>query len=155
MLALRYYRGRGETRDYKEALKWFRSAADRGNAAAPFYLGIMFAEGEGVPQNHAEAAKWFRLAADRGNPEARYNLGLAYATGIGVSPDDVSAHMWLNLAAAGFPASDFGKRSNAAHNRDAVAGKMTPAQVAEAQRLASAWHAAEEARMAANDGVPR
>jgi TPR repeat protein len=154
-VALRYYRGRGETRDNKEAAKWFRSAADQGDAAAPFYLGIMSAEGEGVPQNHAEAAKWFRLAADRGNPEAQYNLGLAYATGIGVTPDEVSAHMWLNLAAAGFPASDTGKRSDAAHNREAVAGKMTPAQVAEAQRLASAWRAAADVRVAADNGAHR
>ncbi len=152
-LALRYYRGRGETRDYKEAVKWFRRAADQGDVAAPFYLGIMSAEGEGVPQNHAEAARWFRLAAERGNPEAQFNLGLAYATGIGVTPDDVSAHMWLNLAAMGFAASDTGKRSDAVHNRDAVAGKMRPEQVAEAQRLASAWNAATDARAAATNGV--
>ena len=148
MLALRHYRGQGTTRDYKEAVKWFRRAADQGDAAAQFYLGIMSAEGEGVPQNHGEAAKWFQLAADRGNPEAQYNLGLAYATGIGVPLDNVSAHMWLNLAAMNFGSSDTSKRSVAAHNRDAVARTMRPEQVAEAQRLASAWNAATDARVA-------
>jgi TPR repeat protein len=115
----------------------------------------MSAKGEGVPQNHAEAVKWFQLAADRGNPEAQYNLGLAYATGMGVSQDNVSAHMWLNLAATGFASSDAAKRSLAAHARDAVADKMSPAQVAEAQRLASAWNAAADVRVAANDALPR
>jgi len=156
MLALRYYRGRGETRDYKEAVKWFRRAAEQGDAAAQFYLGIMFAQGEGgVPQDYAEAAKWFHSAADRGNPEAQYNLGLAYATGEGVSLDNVSAHMWLNLAAARFSSSDTGKRRDAVHNRDLVAGKMTPRQVGEAERLASAWNAATDVRVAANNGVVR
>ena len=155
MLALLYYRGRGVTQDYKEAVKWFRRAADQIDAAAPFYLGIMSAEGEGMPQNHAEAASWFRLAAERGNPEAQYNLGLAYATGIGVSPDNISAHMWLNLAATGFASSDTGRRNIAVHNRDAVAAAMKPAQVAEAQRLASAWHAAADVRVAADEGTHR
>jgi TPR repeat protein len=155
VLALRYYRGRSETRNYKEAAKWFRRASEQGDAAAPFYLGIMSAEGEGMPQNHAEAANWFRLAAERGNPEAQYNLGLAYATGIGVSPDNISAHMWLNLAATGFASSDTGRRNIAVHNRDAVAAAMKPTQVAEAQRLASARHAAADVRVAADEGTRR
>jgi TPR repeat protein len=139
ILALLYFRGRGVTQDYQEAVKWFRRAADQGDIIAQFYLGIMFAEGQGVPQDHAEAAKWFRRAADRGNAEAQYNLGLAYATGQGVSLDNVSAHMWFNLAAAGFPASDASKRRAAIDNRDAVAAKMTRVQIAEAERLAREW----------------
>jgi hypothetical protein len=40
--------------------------------------------------------------------------------------------MWLNLAgAAGY--------ADGVKNRDIVAGKMTPGQVAEAQRLAREW----------------
>jgi len=139
ILAFLYYGGRDVAQDYREAAKWFRRAADRGDPAAQFYLGIMYAKGQGVPQDHAEAAKWYRLAADRGNPEAQYNLGLAYATGEGVPQDNVSAHMWFNLAAAGFAAADAGRRSAAVNNRDVVAGKMAPWQVAEAERLAREW----------------
>jgi hypothetical protein len=61
--------------------------------------------------------------------------------------------MWFNLAAAGFPASDTNKRSAAVHNRGVVAGKMTPGQVAEAERLARTWNAVTDARVAANDDV--
>ena len=42
------------------------------------------------------------------------------------------AHKWFNLGATSGDA-------DAVKNRDIVASKMTPAQIAEAQRLASAW----------------
>ncbi len=45
--------------------------------------------------------------------------------------------MWRNLAAAG--ASDADTRERAAKARDALATMMTPAQVTEAQKRASAW----------------
>ena len=46
--------------------------------------------------------------------------------------DYVSAHVWFNLAAAG-------GYKDAARHRDIVAAKMTPAQIAEAQKLAREW----------------
>jgi hypothetical protein len=139
ILGLMNYRGRGVPKDDHEAMKWFRRAADQGDASARAYLGVMFAEGRGVPQNSEEAAKWYRLAADQGDPMAQYNLGLAYATGEGVEQGNVSAHMWFNLAAARFPASDVRNRNAAVKNRDVVAGKMTPEQIAEAEALAREW----------------
>jgi hypothetical protein len=140
ILGLLYYRGRGAPQDHNEALRWFRNAADKGDAAAQFYLGFMYSEGQGVPRDYAEAAKWFQLAADKGDAQAQYNLGLAYAKGeMGVgAPDNVSAYMWFNLAAATFPASD-PRRSTAVGDRDAVAAKMTPEQIAEAQKRARDW----------------
>ncbi len=52
--------------------------------------------------------------------------------GLGVTQDYVRAHKWFNIAAArGY--------ADAAKNRDNVAKRMTPAQVAEAQRLARVW----------------
>ena len=136
MLGLVYYRGRGVQQDHSEAMKWFRSAADKGDVAAHFYLGLMFAEGQGVPQDYTEAVKWFRLAADRG--DAQYNLGLFHAKGETGEPDNVSAYMWFNLAAASFPASDT-RRGAAVNSRDLVANKMTPDEIAEAQKRAREW----------------
>jgi TPR repeat protein len=139
-LGLLYYRGgRGVRRDDAEALKWFRLAASRGDAVAELNLGLMYAEGRGVPQTNIEAAKWYRLAADRGNPQAQYNLGLWWAQGPGGAPDYVRAHVWFNLAASRFPESDVHDRSEAVHNRDVVAGKMTSEQIAEAQKRALEW----------------
>jgi hypothetical protein len=45
--------------------------------------------------------------------------------------------MWFHLAAAHFPASDTGDRNT--KERDIVAAKMTPQQIAEALRLAREW----------------
>jgi uncharacterized protein len=92
----------------------------------------MYTHGQGVPQDDAEGVKWFRLAADQGNASSQFILGLMYAQGRGVPQDNVSAHMWLNLAAAS------GKQ-DAAEQREAVAQLMTPAQIAEAQKLAREW----------------
>jgi uncharacterized protein len=139
MLGFVYYRGRGAPQDHNEAVKWFRRAADQGEASAQFHLGVMFSEGRGVPQDYAEAAKWYRLAADQGDAPAQYNLGLSYAKGEVGEPDNVSAYVWFNLAAARFPTSDI-RRSVAAVNRDLVASKMTPDQVADAQRRAREWN---------------
>ena len=55
-----------------------------------------------------------------------------YAEGRGVPQDFVSAHMWFNLAAAQ-------GEKNAAEYREKVADGMTPAQTAEAQKLAREW----------------
>ena len=55
-----------------------------------------------------------------------------YYKGRGVSQDYVRAHMWINLAAA---TGD----ETARGDRDLITKKMTPAQIAEAQKLARRW----------------
>jgi TPR repeat protein len=92
----------------------------------------MYAKGQGVPVNYVEALKWFRLAADQGVASAQNNLGLMYANGWGVPQDYVRAHIWFNLSAA---QGD----QNAAETRDRILKRMTPAQIAEAQKLAREW----------------
>jgi len=139
-LGLMYYRGgKGVQQDDRKALKWFRLAANQHDAVAEFNLGVMYADGQGVPQDNTEAENWYRQAADQGDARAEYNLGLWYARGLGGSPDYVRAHMWFNLAASHFPESAVSERSLAINNRDVVAGKMTSAKIAEAQRRAREW----------------
>ena len=55
-----------------------------------------------------------------------------YANGEGMPQDYVQAQMWFNLAAAQ-------GAEQARRNRDWVAQRMTPGQIAEAQRLAREW----------------
>ncbi len=62
-----------------------------------------------------------------------------YHNGRGVPHGHVQAHMWYNLAAAGLPPGE--DRDKAARDRGRVAKLMTPAQIAEAQRLAGEWMA--------------
>ncbi len=67
----------------------------------------------------------------------QFDLGLMYKQGLGVPQDYALAHMWANLAA-----SQGGE--DAVKKRDAIASFMTPAQLAEAQRLAREWKAEGE-----------
>ena len=118
--------------DYARTLILLRPLVENGNASAEMWLGYMYHTGSGVPRNDVEAVKWYRLAADQGNAEAQSRLGSMYANGDGVPQDYAEAHMWLNLSAAqGNP--------DAARERDRVALHMSPAQIAEAQRLAREW----------------
>ena len=100
-------------------------------------LGVMYDIGQGVPQDYAEAVKWYRLAAEQNDAVAQYNLGAMYANGRGVPQDYVQAHMWSNLAAAKLPPGE--KRDSAVKNRDNLAERMAPAQIAETQKLAREW----------------
>jgi TPR repeat protein len=134
-LGVMYDNGRGVPQNYTEAVKWYRKAADQGNAEAQANLGVMYESGQSVPQNYLEAVKWFRKAADQGNAEAQANLGVMYYDGRGVAQNYVQAHMWWNLAASG-SASNKANRAKAAKNREIVATKMTPAQIARAQAMA-------------------
>jgi uncharacterized protein len=133
--------GQGMPQNYAEAAKWYRKAADQGYASAQLSLGTMLHNGQGVPQDYAEAATWFRKVAEQGNPLAQGKLALGYEKGEGVAQDYVLAHMWYNLAAARSTGEDQ-KRSS--RMRDSLAAKMTPAQIAEAQRLAREWKPAAQ-----------
>jgi TPR repeat protein len=125
--------------DNAEAAKWYRRAAEQGNAQAQSNLGAMYDNGQGVRQDYAEAVKWYRKAADQGEADGQFNLGIMYARGRGIAQDYVQAHKWFNLAAARYPASETENRQEAVRNRDLAASRMNAAQIAEAQRLAREW----------------
>jgi uncharacterized protein len=132
-----YYYGHWVGRDYAAAARWYRRAAASGNAQAQSTLGDMYYYGRDVPQDFASAATWWQLAADQGVALAQLNLSVLYANGDGVEQDYVKSHMYANLAAAQLPSGD--DHAIASKNRDIIAKAMTPAQLAEAQRLAREW----------------
>ena len=128
-----YANGEGVAQNDAEAVRWWLLAAEAGYDRAQFNLGHMYLYGKGIAQDDAEAWKWYRLAAvnfhpmaEAGDVERQFNLGQMYAGGMGVVQDDSLAYMWYSLAAA---------RGNekALKNRDRVAIRMIPAQLAEAQ----------------------
>ena len=110
-------------------LRELRPLAEHGDAEAQFNLGVMYANGESVPKDIVEATVWYRKAAERGHAWAQYRLGLGYTNGRGIPKDDVEGYAWLSIAAAQDSEVE-------AHERDVLARKMAPAQLAEAQRLA-------------------
>ena len=131
--------GRGVPQDDAEAVRWYRLAAEQGDASAQYNLGVRYDDGLGVPLDDAEAVRWYRLAAEQGHVSAQNNLGVMYSTGEGVPQDNIEAHMWLNLAASRSSGAD---RERSVGVRDRVAERMTPADLSEAQRRAREWHAA-------------
>ena len=82
--------------------------------------------------DYATALTEFRPVAQQGDADAQFILGVMYSKGQGVPQDDVQAHMWLSLAAAQ-------SKESYRKSRDILAERMTPAQLAEAQRLAREW----------------
>ena len=131
-LGVIYMNGHGTPMDHKEAVKWFRKAVEQDHAGAQHNLGLMYEYGRGVTEDYKEAVKWYRKAAEQGNADAQNSIGSMYNNGQGVPQSYVQAHKWFNIAGAN--GSEIGTS-----NRDAIANKMTPAQIAEAQKLAREW----------------
>ena len=157
-LGVLYAAGWGVPQDYATAKEWYEKAAAQGNAQAQVNLGVLYLHGRGVPQDIASARQWFEKAAVQGNfeakgtlmmltdlqtlptqaaqgdAEAQLKLGNRYNKGEGGVPQDyVRAYMWLNFAAAYTTGYE---QEHAVDERDKAARRMTPAQIAEAQRLA-------------------
>jgi TPR repeat protein len=84
---------------YAKAAALLRPLAEKGDAAAQYFLGTLYAEGNGVEQNDATAFLWFQRAADQGDAAAQYNVGASYATGAGIGKSDVDAAKWFRRAA--------------------------------------------------------
>ncbi len=144
-LGIMYGKGRGVPQDYAKALKWYRKAAAQGDGGAQSNLGALYYYGRGVPQDYAGAAKWYRKAANQGNAIGQTNLGITYYKGQGVLQDYVQAYMWFNLAVSNLAAG--AGRDKTVKARDiVVAAKMTPAQIAEAQRRAREWKPKKEGK---------
>jgi hypothetical protein len=130
-----YRQGQGVPYDLAVAGRWYREAAEQGHAAAQFQLAKLY-ESAGVERDGAKAALWLERAAEGGSTAAMRRLGNQYAAGGGVGQDLVQAHKWLALAAGrggnvvGFLAETDLRR---------LQERMSPAAIAEAERLARDW----------------
>jgi len=60
--------------DYDTAFEYYTKAAELGDAAAHYQLGIMYYNGEGVEKDEEKRVYHYEKAAIGGHPEARYNL---------------------------------------------------------------------------------
>lgn len=127
--------------NYIKAAALLQVPAEGGNASAQTVLCFLYTAGYGVPRSYPEAAAWCKRAANQGDARAQYMLGILYNKGHGVPEDYILAYKWLNLAAsrATGPKKDYSFRM-----RDAVATKMSPAQIALAQALSVEWRPVRE-----------
>jgi hypothetical protein len=85
-----------------------------------------------MPPNYTEAFKWYHLAAEQGHVGAQFNVAQMYLEGQGVKQDYLLAAMWADLAGMHGDAE-------ALKLKDTIAQKITPAQRAEAEKMAREW----------------
>ena len=82
-----YEKGYGVIEDDKEAVKWYRLAAEQGIARAQYNLGVMYFIGRGVIQDNVYAHMWWNIAAASGDESARGNKDIVVKE---MTPLDIS-----------------------------------------------------------------
>lgn len=90
-----YDHGAGNDQD---AARWCWAAAQQGQPAAEYYMGILFFKGWGVPQDQRASHAWWLRAARTGIVDALYYLGLTEAESRGAASNFVNGYA-LMLAA--------------------------------------------------------
>ncbi len=100
LLGRMYEKANGVPRDLDVALRWYRSAADKGHAASQRRVAAAYAFGVGgVKKDEVEALKWLKLAAESGDTRAQKQLAEGYRRGAGGLPkDEKLAREWLDKA---------------------------------------------------------
>ncbi len=143
-LGTHYEKGLGIARDRAKARIWYRRAADQGNRKAMHNLAVIYAEGgiSSKKPDFRKAAIWFRKAAERGLTDSQFNLAILSERGLGVKQNLAEAYKWFSLA-AGHGDKDAGNRA------EAIANRMTSAQLAAAKKRVSNWRP-KPMKMAAN-----
>ena len=111
-------------------------------------LAHEYLEGRGVERNQELGLAWLRIAAARGEPLALYHLGNVYRRPDieVVEQDPVQTYKWWTLMSRQLVEGEiksFCDPDSAVEivleRRGRIAEKMTPKQIAQAQRLADEW----------------
>jgi hypothetical protein len=129
VLGVIYLNGFAAEPDVRAAIDLLAKAAEQGYLQAQMELARIYRSGDGVPQDLAKMAHWYYRAAEQGDVGAQLFIADAYAHGFGVKIDYVQSYMWYEIAIQYWG-------SLAVRARDVVAEKMTPEQIAAAERLA-------------------
>ncbi len=88
-LGIFYDLGRGVEKDDREAKRWLRRAALKGDLQAAYYLGNLYYS----RRDYGNAAEWTRMAALRGHIKAMNNLAHLYYHGEGVERNPLYAYL--------------------------------------------------------------
>ena len=90
----------GMSKDYGEAIKWYRKAADNGNTDGMMKIADLYYDGNGVSQDYGKDMEWYQRAVDNGNTDCMMiDTGNLYYDGDGVSEDYGKAMEWYRKAA--------------------------------------------------------
>ena len=94
-----HYFAWGTTKNDRQAIVWWRRAADKGHPEAQFNIGHAYLMGEGYTKNLNTAISWFRKSAQQGDDKGQYFLGLCYYYGYGIKANRAKAKEWIELSA--------------------------------------------------------
>lgn len=83
-----------------EAAKWYKLAADAGEAVAQVEMGDRYSLGRGVPKDYAMAFRYYKLAAEQGDRYGSFHMGLNYELGRGVTANRTEAIAWYKKSIA-------------------------------------------------------
>jgi tetratricopeptide (TPR) repeat protein len=89
-----------DAENYDAAMRWFRKAADLGNAEAMMGISWIYGNGRGVPQDDAEALRWRKMSAEHGSADAMWLVGADYQDGKVVPQNYAEAMHWYKKSAA-------------------------------------------------------
>jgi hypothetical protein len=130
-MGVRYADGEGVPQNYHDAMTWFAKASDAGNAKAQWKLALGYLKGIGVPRDERQAMVWLKRAANNGDTRAQRALSKMYLSGREVPRDYVRAYTWANIAAE-LEGNDKGQLQP-------IRSRMTPIQIADAERRIAIW----------------
>lgn len=87
----------GYRKDEREAVIWFREAAEQGDMWSQYNLAYCLENGNGIQRNLKQAMFWYTKAAEQGYADAQYELGccLEYVMGF---EDETAALGWYMKA---------------------------------------------------------
>lgn len=131
-LAWMYDTGNGAPQDYYKAAQWYKKSALQGDPESQNRLAYFYIVGLGVVQDYEQALFWCNKAVKQNYGKAQVQLAMMYALGDVVPMDLIQAYKWASIAA-------MRGQKQAVILRDDLEKQMTPAQIAEAQRLAREW----------------
>jgi uncharacterized protein len=129
-MGVRYQRGTGIRVDNVAAIGWFTLASQNGLPAAFINLGNCYELGNGVRMDLVRAGENYAAAAKMGNPIAQMMIARFFEEGKGTAMNLAFAYVNYTRAAAGGVAE-------AAKKRDELKGKLTGAELKEAEGLLS------------------
>ena len=121
--------------------KHLLEAAERGDAAAQFNLGMIYENGLSdsryvVEGDRPEAVRWLLAAAEQGLPRAQIKLAEIYAGEPDMPENSVRACGWILLATASLRGAHL-QRAQSAYQRACIG--LTPAEIERARCFAQSW----------------
>ncbi|MDR1821419.1 MAG: TIR domain-containing protein [Oscillospiraceae bacterium] len=98
-----YLWGNGIDKNYEEAAKWIKLAAEDGYAPAQHIYGRLFYKGTGVEQDYQNAITWFKLSEQQEYAPAENDLAVCYKNGDGVTQNHNEAiRLFINSDKHGY-----------------------------------------------------